>query len=110
MVVTPPNTNHTLKFAAPPIQLCDLRLQAGSCREAVLAILTSDPDLAGKAVTADQLDRALAGRGTGYARGTVYKTLRRMAREGLLTWAGSRFRLTDAGAIAARWCQQWTQS
>lgn len=102
MVVTPPNTNRILTIQGPPIQLRDLQIRTGSCHEAILTTLTSDPDVAGQAVSADQLDRALEERGAHYARGTVYKILRRMARQSLVEWSRGRFRLTDIGETAAQ--------
>ena len=97
MEVMPPNTNRALTITASPIQLHDLRIRAGSCHEAIMAVLTSDPGLIGQAVSADDVESVLTLRGARYARGTVYKTLRRMARQGLLTWSRSRFHLPDAG-------------
>lgn len=102
VVVPPPDTNRALTIQAPSIQLRELQIRAGSCQEAILEVLSTDPNLIGNAVSADQVDQVFAARGARHARGTVYKTLRRMARRGLLQWSRGTFRLTEAGLIAAQ--------
>lgn len=91
MVVAPPNTNHPLTIQAPPIQLRDLRIRVGSCHEVILTVLTSDPDLAGRAVSADELNRMLAERGARYAHGTRLQDAPPHGPRGLVEWSRGRF-------------------
>lgn len=93
LVVTPPNTNRRLSFPGPSIKLSRLRMAAGSCREAVLAALrTGGP---GGEHSAAEVHAMLAATGGTWSVQTVYKTMRRMVCDDLLSWRGGLFRLME---------------
>jgi Fe2+ or Zn2+ uptake regulation protein len=66
----------------------------GSCREAILDILADTDPATGEPMTCKDVHALLQANDAVHAGDTVYKTLRRMADDGILTWAGGTFRLS----------------
>lgn len=95
MVVAPSNTNRALSFRGPTIKLPHRRIVTGSCREAVLAALNADADADAEHLirASTEVHNLLVEGGATWSRQTVYKTMHRMVRDGLLIRAGGRFAL-----------------
>jgi hypothetical protein len=68
----------------------------GSCREAILDVLADTDTAAGEPMTCNDVHALLQANDAVHSGDTVYKALRRMADDGILTWAEGTFRLIRA--------------
>jgi hypothetical protein len=94
VVVTPPNTNRSQPVEFPPVAIRKYRMLDGSCREAILDVLADTDAAAGEPMTCNDVHALLQANDAAHSGDTVYKALRRMADDGILTWAEGTFRLS----------------
>ena len=92
--VAPSNTNHRLTVRGPAIQLRRGRRTAGTCREAIIAVLSAQG--VEPVQTATDVHAALAAAGGTWSKQTAYKALYRMTNEGILIRRGSGFVLVTS--------------
>jgi hypothetical protein len=109
-VVTPPNTNRSQWVEFPPVAIRKYRMLAGSCREAILDVLADTDNAAGEPMTCDDVHALLHANDAVHSADTVYKALRRMADDGILTWAEGIFRLTSPAEMPSTRPMQGTHS
>jgi hypothetical protein len=95
VVVTPPHTNRSQWVGFPPVVIRKYRMLDGSCREAILDVLAGADAAAGEPMTFADVRAFLQANDAVHSADTVYKALRRMADDGILTWAEGIFRLTS---------------
>lgn len=93
VVVTPPNTNRPQPVAFPSVAIRKYRMMGGSCREAVLDVLTGTGVATSQPSTCTDIHTLLQATNAAHSEDTVYKALRRMADDGILAWAEGTFRL-----------------
>ena len=87
VVVTPPHTNRSQRVEFPPVAIRKYRRLDGSCREAILDVLAGADAAAGEPMTCNDVRALLQANDAVHSADTVHKALRRMADDGILTWA-----------------------
>jgi Fe2+ or Zn2+ uptake regulation protein len=85
--VAPPNTNRPQPVEFPPVAIRKYRKLHGSCREAILDVLADTDAAAGEPMTCNDVLALLQANDAVHSVDTIYKALRRMADDGILTWA-----------------------
>jgi hypothetical protein len=93
VVATPPNTNRSQPVEFPPVAIRKYRMLDGSCREAILDVLAGIDAAAATSMTCNDVLALLRANDAAHSGDTVYKALRRMADDGILTWVDGIFRL-----------------
>lgn len=97
-MVTPPNTNRLETVEFPPVAVRKYRILDGSCRDAILNVLADTDAAAGEPLTCTDVHALLQANDAVHSGDTVYKALRRMADDGILTWTEGAFRLSRVDA------------